>query len=145
MQIALEGQVSDFIISDNINYYRNYIENEISNGKNEEEVLNMLGDPRLLSKTIIEMHSTDDNTNNANSEYSKNNYDKNNQEDENNTNNFQNPKYHSFMGIKGCLITIIVLFVLFVILKFVLSIAIYFAIPICLILLIVGIYRRLRN
>lgn len=51
---ALTGKVSDTIIQENVNYYRNYISNEVRNGKTEDVVLQALGDPRLLAKTIIE-------------------------------------------------------------------------------------------
>lgn len=54
LQEALTGKVSDKIIQENINYYRVYINNEVARGKMEEEVLQMLGDPRLLAKTIEE-------------------------------------------------------------------------------------------
>ena len=53
-QEALTGKVSDRIIQENVTYYRSYMEREISSGKTEEEVLQMLGDPRLLAKTIEE-------------------------------------------------------------------------------------------
>lgn len=53
-QEALTGKVSDRIIQENVNYYQSYINNEIRNGKTEEEVLQALGDPRLLAKTIEE-------------------------------------------------------------------------------------------
>lgn len=53
-QEALTGKVSDTIIRENVNYYRNYINQEIGSGKTEEEVLRALGDPRLLAKTIEE-------------------------------------------------------------------------------------------
>lgn len=51
---ALIGKVPDSVIQDNLNYYRNYINSQISSGRSEEEVLNMLGDPRLLAKTVEE-------------------------------------------------------------------------------------------
>lgn len=53
-QEALAGKVSDTIIQENVNYYRNYISSEIRNGKTEDMVLRSLGDPRLLAKTIEE-------------------------------------------------------------------------------------------
>lgn len=53
-QEALAGKISDRIIQENANYYRVYIKNEIASGKTEEEVLQLLGDPRLLAKTIEE-------------------------------------------------------------------------------------------
>lgn len=55
-QEALAGKVSDTIIQENVNYYRNYISNEMRNGKTEDMVLQSLGDPRLLAKTIEESH-----------------------------------------------------------------------------------------
>lgn len=51
---ALEGKVSEQMIQDNINYYRSYIYGQVREGKSETAVLQMLGDPRLLAKTIEE-------------------------------------------------------------------------------------------
>ena len=53
-QNALEGKVSDRIIQENVNYYRNYINEQIRMGKTEDEVMQTLGDPRLRAKTIEE-------------------------------------------------------------------------------------------
>lgn len=53
---ALEGKVSESIIQDNMNYYRSYINSQAAGGKSESEVMKMLGDPRLLAKTIEESH-----------------------------------------------------------------------------------------
>lgn len=55
-QEALAGKVSDTIIQENVNYYRNYISNEMRSGKAEDAILRSLGDPRLLAKTIEESH-----------------------------------------------------------------------------------------
>lgn len=152
MRDSLDGQVLDFIISDNINYYSNYIDNEISNGKSEEEVLNMLGDPRLLAKTIIETQGTDNYQNHSYSEYNndQNNYNdykdinNENQEDEMFDDRIHHSNFHILTGAKGCLISIIIFALLFIILRFVLSVAFYFAIPIGIILLISWLYRKLR-
>ena len=147
MKKALDGQVSDIIITDNIDYYRNYIKSEMTNGKSEIEVLEMLGDPRLLAKTVIELQGIDNNGNINNSENNKY-YDDNdgdyNQEDEDLRKGNYNSKQHSFLGFKGCLISILVLFFIFTIFKFILSIAIYFAIPIIIIILLGGLFKRLR-
>ena len=152
MKVALEGQVTDIILSDNIDYYRNYINSEISNGKSEVEVLNMLGDPRLLAKTVIELQGIENNENNMKSENNNYNYENNDgynnddykQEDDSFSKGAYHSKNHSFLGIKGCLVSILVLFIVLTILWLVLSTAIYFAIPICIILVIVGLFRRMR-
>lgn len=51
---ALAGQVTESRIQENVNYYRRYINDQIGQGKTESEVLESLGNPRLLAKTIIE-------------------------------------------------------------------------------------------
>ena len=51
---ALVGKVPESVINENAAYYRNYINNQVSSGMSEEDVLRSLGDPRLLAKTIEE-------------------------------------------------------------------------------------------
>lgn len=41
-------------IYSNIQYYDNYISRAIASGKSEEEVMDELGDPRLIAKTLID-------------------------------------------------------------------------------------------
>lgn len=52
---ALARELSESEVADNINYYWNYIEEQIASGKSEEEVLLELGDPRLIARTILEV------------------------------------------------------------------------------------------
>lgn len=54
LRAALTGKATQSAINENIRYYEEYLDTEIRKGKNEEEVLRELGDPRLLAKTIIE-------------------------------------------------------------------------------------------
>lgn len=53
LRLALQGKVSSGKVQENVNYYNDYIIEEIRKGKSETEVLEMLGDPALLAKTII--------------------------------------------------------------------------------------------
>lgn len=50
---ALAGKVSPQELQDTVTYYRDYIDMEIRKGNTEQEVLERLGDPRLLAKSII--------------------------------------------------------------------------------------------
>ena len=52
---ALARELSEGEVADNINYYWNYIEQEIAFGKSEEQVLSELGDPRLIARTILQV------------------------------------------------------------------------------------------
>ena len=54
LQRALAGGLSSSLVAENVRYYEEYIDSEIRKGKSEAEVLNTLGDPRLLAKSIIE-------------------------------------------------------------------------------------------
>ena len=54
LQRALAGGVNSSRVAENVQYYREYIDVEIRKGRSEEEVLQSLGDPRLLAKSIIE-------------------------------------------------------------------------------------------
>lgn len=57
---SLQGNVSERIVQDNVNYYNQYITDEIRNGKREEEILQMLGDPWALAKTVIDANDGTD-------------------------------------------------------------------------------------
>lgn len=54
LRLALNGRVAPAVVTENINYYEDYINVEIRKGRSEEEVLAQLGDPRLIARTIVE-------------------------------------------------------------------------------------------
>lgn len=54
LRIALQGEISQAAINENIRYYDNYIMEEARKGKSEEEVIAQLGNPRLIAKTLID-------------------------------------------------------------------------------------------
>lgn len=47
------------IVYEQIDYYDNYIANEVVKGKTEKEVITELGDPRLIAKTIKTVNNAD--------------------------------------------------------------------------------------
>lgn len=50
---ALSGEVSSEAIMDAYRYYSTYIEDEMRSGKSEEQVLEELGRPNLIARSII--------------------------------------------------------------------------------------------
>ena len=54
LRAVLTGEVSEFVVEDNVRYYDSYISQEIASGKSEAEVMESLGDPRLIARTIID-------------------------------------------------------------------------------------------
>lgn len=51
---SLQGEVSAAVIEENVNYYDSYISQEAASGRREEDVLDEIGSPRLIAKTIID-------------------------------------------------------------------------------------------
>ena len=49
---ALNGDVPSRVIEENIRYYDNYITEEVRKGRTEEAVIDEIGDPRLIARTI---------------------------------------------------------------------------------------------
>ena len=54
LRMALSGKVNPAVIEENISYYNEYITGQVRMGQTEEEVLDALGNPRLIAKSIIE-------------------------------------------------------------------------------------------
>ncbi len=54
LRSTLSGSVSADVINDNVNYYENFINTELRKGRELDEVLEELGSPRLIAKTIVD-------------------------------------------------------------------------------------------
>ena len=54
LQFALQGQLSQTAVNENIRYYDNYIIEEMQRGSSEEEVIERVGNPSLIAKTLID-------------------------------------------------------------------------------------------
>lgn len=60
LRAALSGRIPVPQVEETINYYQDYINVEMRKGRSEEEVLNALGDPRLIARTIIQTNGVED-------------------------------------------------------------------------------------
>lgn len=54
LKLSLNGKIHPGLVVDNLQYYEDYINTEIRKGTPESEVLEKLGDPRLIARTIVE-------------------------------------------------------------------------------------------
>ncbi len=57
---SLKGKVDDNEYRSQMEFYSSYISSETASGRSEEEVLDELGDPRLIAKTILQTYSLKD-------------------------------------------------------------------------------------
>lgn len=53
LKSALENDLSAGAVKENVDYYNEYIQGEVRNGKSEQEVIDMLGDPWAIAKTVL--------------------------------------------------------------------------------------------
>lgn len=51
---ALVGEVSPAEVNNQLLYYERYIDDEIKKGRTEQQILEELGEPRLIAKTIVD-------------------------------------------------------------------------------------------
>ncbi|MBR5247976.1 MAG: DUF1700 domain-containing protein [Lachnospiraceae bacterium] len=63
LRAALNSSLAPSTVAEHVKYYEEYICSEMQKGKSEETVLNSLGDPRLIARTIIQTNTTEDGSN----------------------------------------------------------------------------------
>lgn len=57
LRTSLQGEVPAAVLQENLHYYDDYITAEMKNGRAEHEVIDEIGDPRLIARTIIDTSS----------------------------------------------------------------------------------------
>lgn len=164
LRTALLGQIPDLEIESNMKYYEEYIRTE-GYKTSEEEVINQLGDPRLIAKTIIDtyqlshdpmFHNSNRNkafydtesSNNNNYESYKNDYSRDNKYNKGNHSNGRNYSFNistSLTWIQKIFITSIII-LLIIVLVFVggIILNIFFTIAIPLLLIYI-VYRIIKE
>ena len=102
-------------INAQIDYYDKYISDEIKKGKSEKEVIDELGDPRLIAKTIKTVNKSSDNLSNSstNSDGFSGNRSNDNYNESNRSGNSRNYRgYVNNTGTIGCVIAFLILFII---------------------------------
>lgn len=54
---ALENELSGRAVQENVEYYNGYISEEMRRGRKEQEVVEELGDPWVIARTVIDMET----------------------------------------------------------------------------------------
>lgn len=60
LRTALTGRITPGQVIENVDFYEEYINTQIRKGRSEADVMEELGDPRLISKSIITANGGDD-------------------------------------------------------------------------------------
>jgi len=99
----LEPEVSAQVVQENIYYYERYITEEVVKGRREEEIVEELGDPWVLAKTIIDMEEARNNSDTVYESEKDNVY---------NEKRMNNQKMNSFWKKAGIILAIVGIIVL---------------------------------
>lgn len=150
LKAALNGRVAPNLVQENVNYYEEYINTQIRMGRSESEVLDTLGDPRLIAKTIIETSGqgrtdTYDGTDYQNEGYRNAGYQNAGYQ---NTGNVYQQKSSKTFHIPGWVWLIIVVLVVVLIFSMVFSVLSFLApvlVPILVVVFLVKLFRDWLN
>ena len=114
---SLEMSLEKDAINAQLDYYDKYISDEIEKGRSEKEVIDELGDPRLIAKTIKTVNNSNDVTSSTENSYgekqnreSSGGY-RGNYNDSQSNNNRKYATYVDTSGI-GCVIAGLVAFII---------------------------------
>ena len=134
LQRTLTNKMSATAVAEHVNFYREYIEVEVRKGKTQEEVVEELGSPRLIAKSILTA---------AVSEQGKESDDSRTQEKENGQ-SIQHEWYRTVPGALALIVLLIILLLLVAFLSSVIGILLPILLPIVLIVLLVKIWKKYR-
>ena len=54
LEEALSGEVPASVIRDNLNYYADYLSQELGKGRTMDEIIEEIGEPNIVARTIID-------------------------------------------------------------------------------------------
>jgi len=138
---ALANDLNASAVQENIDYYNNYISEEVRNGKTETVVLEMLGDPWVIARNIIDSPAGSNRYNNSGYTYEPT--------DKGQRDRQEDRQSYYYFGIDTwwkklllVLLVIGVIVILFAIITGVLSLLLPFLVPVIIIVLIVRLLTR---
>lgn len=111
---SLSMSLENDAINEQLDYYDRYILDEVEKGRTEKEVIEELGDPRLIAKTIKTVSKTDDLRVGDDSGYNHNQGSSNTQQRYGGEQSNGNRKYATYVDTSGigCVIAGLVVFII---------------------------------
>ena len=131
----LKGKISTQELNDLMNYYQEYIDTQIRKGKTEEEVLEELGSPRLLAKSIVQTKGVNDMEQDSYRTF----------EEEEQVNSSSNKIYFGDKGYPLPLVIAIAVIILVLVLALVLHIIVFLAPAILVLAVVLFLYRLITK
>ena len=123
------------MVAEHVNFYEEYISSRIQAGMSERDVIDSLGDPRLIARTIIQTNTTEEKT----QRYQTDGYQPNYYQEESARRQFTVPGWVWILGA---------ILILFLVLSMVMSVLSFLApilIPVAVIFLLIKLFRDWLN
>lgn len=144
LEEALAGEVPASVIRENLNYYNSYISQELSRGHTMEDIVNDIGEPRIVARTIIDSSEAAGETGDGYGTYEEAGYGTTEREAP-----YTKVRYFDLNKWYWKLLAVVVVFfvvsTVFTIVGGILSLLVRFAGPIFMLLLVVWFIRNLRK
>ena len=137
----LKGNVSEQERMDSVQYYRQYIEEEISLGKTEEEVLDGLGSPGSIGRSIVEAQGGAAGRESGYQEYGYDQGEFDNKEQSHQVRKVEVEGWKSWLIIGG--IILVVLFILSLVFR-IIAVLIPFLVPVLIVVFVINLFRGRR-
>lgn len=110
LKSALSEELSAKKVQENLNYYNEYIADEVRRGRNEAEVINELGDPWAIAKNIITSEEMNGETSETYSYEARNGYEQSDETSKGKVHFFQMSWWKTLLlviGIFGILLVVL--------------------------------------
>lgn len=141
----LSGKIPESAVEGHIAYYKNYIESEMNRGKSEAQVMDELGDPRMIGRTILDMSSGQQS---SSYEYSTYRTDSNSSYSQKKGQKPQNGCFFDTSTVLGkiklAVLLVIILAVIFVIVRFAVRL-LFYLLPVIAIAVIISVILKILS
>lgn len=137
LKIALENELNEQNVNENLEFYKNYIQGELQKGIAEEKVIEQLGDPWAIAKTVILTEKMEEQEGSTDSEV------QNGKEKSYNHVIKEVPKWKIILIVIAIIVALLVLgSMAFGVIAFVLGLVMRFALPIMVFWLVIKLMTR---
>ena len=134
---ALENELDAQSVKENLEYYEDYIQSEVAKGQSEEDVLEHLGDPWAIAKTILLSKQIGGQESHQGAESERE------QRKENQVQNISVANWKVWLIIAVVIVVLLsVISAVFGILAVFVRLAIRYAVPILLVILIIKLFKK---
>lgn len=136
----LSGEIPEYQVQEHLRYYEQYLSEQIYLGKTEEEAVEMLGNPYLIAKTILDMEEQEESEEEAEEEQHSYHYKEEGQPQNHKTKEIK--MYTWYSKLLFFAVVLLILILIFTIVGSLMAFVIRFMFPILIIGLVFYLFKK---